>query len=595
MDFYEEASLVMVPSGYKDQKVYSSVPDDGSGDLTFSRASNATRVGPDGLIEKVRTNLLLQSNTFSTTWTLDVGMALTSGQSGYDGSSDAWSLSKPAANFREMSQAVSYSGVSTYSIYAKSGSLTAMTLRFVDGVANHYARFNLATGTTISTTGSIIETNVIDAGGGWWRCSAVTSGIAGISVYVYPDIEYNDTSGNILIQAAQLESGDIATDYIATTTAAVSVGPVANLPRLDYSGGATCPRLLLEPQRTNAITFSEQMDNAAWIKNVNAAVTANQAISPDGYQNADLVSNTLVGGGMDYYQLVTGSASTTYTYSVFVKAATHTKCALRAFVGATSPFTTTPAAYFDLATASVIQSYGSATNAKIEAVGSNGWYRVSMTFPTIGTSHYLNLFPLSDTYSVSASNAPLNYSSTGGVYFWGAQYEIGAYATSYINTLGAAVTRVADACSKTGISSLIGQTEGTLFVDVAAFVGANEDRQISINDGTTSNRVTMALLSNGTQIQFVVASGGTITMNSTQTISGLTTGVKIAYSYKLNDFAVYANGLLLATDTSGAVPISPSVLSFDSGASDKFFGKVNQALVFKTRLSNDDLATLTTL
>jgi hypothetical protein len=39
MDFYEEASLVMVPSGYKDQKVYSSVPDDGSGDLTFSRAS----------------------------------------------------------------------------------------------------------------------------------------------------------------------------------------------------------------------------------------------------------------------------------------------------------------------------------------------------------------------------------------------------------------------------------------------------------------------------------------------------------------------------------------------------------------------------
>jgi hypothetical protein len=38
MDFYEEASLVMVPSGYKDQKVYSSVPDDGSGDLTFSRS-----------------------------------------------------------------------------------------------------------------------------------------------------------------------------------------------------------------------------------------------------------------------------------------------------------------------------------------------------------------------------------------------------------------------------------------------------------------------------------------------------------------------------------------------------------------------------
>jgi hypothetical protein len=71
MDFYEEASLVMVPSGYKDQKVYSSVPDDGSGDLTFSRSNDtATRVGPDGLIEKVRTNVLTYSNDFSNAaWT----------------------------------------------------------------------------------------------------------------------------------------------------------------------------------------------------------------------------------------------------------------------------------------------------------------------------------------------------------------------------------------------------------------------------------------------------------------------------------------------------------------------------------------------
>ncbi len=65
MSFYSDASLVMIPSGYKTSKVYSAVPTDGSGDLSFSRSNDtATRVGPDGLIEKVRTNLVLQSQTF---------------------------------------------------------------------------------------------------------------------------------------------------------------------------------------------------------------------------------------------------------------------------------------------------------------------------------------------------------------------------------------------------------------------------------------------------------------------------------------------------------------------------------------------------
>ena len=64
MSFFDDASLVMIPSGYKDQKVYSVKPIDGSGDLTFSRSNDtATRVDSNGLIEKVHTNELLQSNT----------------------------------------------------------------------------------------------------------------------------------------------------------------------------------------------------------------------------------------------------------------------------------------------------------------------------------------------------------------------------------------------------------------------------------------------------------------------------------------------------------------------------------------------------
>jgi hypothetical protein len=592
--FYDLASLVVVPSGYQSGKIYAQKPLSTDGELTFSRASSATRVGPDGLIEKVRTNVVLQSNSFDTTWAT-TNATVTSGQAGYDGTNNAWELNSSASGGRIL-QSNTQAGLQTFSVYAK-GSVSSGIRLYAFGTVNANAYFNLNLGTVGVIGGSGVTAKIEAVDGGWYRCS-ISFNQTNVNLRLYTSDNANaEAAGTIYIQNAQLEAGDIATDYIATTSAAVSVGPVANLPRLDYLGATCGPRLNLEPQRTNAITFSEQMDNAAWIKNVNAAVTANQAISPDGYQNADLVSNTLAGGNMDYYQLVTGSASTTYTYSVFVKAATHTKCALRAVIGAPSPFTTTPAAYFDLATASVIQSYGSATNAKIEAVGSNGWYRVSMTFPTIGTSHYLNLFPLSDTYSLSASNAPLNYSSTGGVYFWGAQYEIGAYATSYIGpTLGASVTRLADSASKTGISSLIGQTEGTLFWD---FDTNNSDlyKRFSISNSSTVNWIFVGIeIATGTARGYV-RNGGSIQADIQGSANISVSRVKIALAYKANDFALYVNGEQIGTDNSGTVPTCSSldIGSQNPSSAVNAQSDTNQALLFKTRLSNADLATLTTI
>jgi hypothetical protein len=547
----------------------------------------------------VRTNLILQSEAFNTTWT-DNAATVTPNTTAnpLNGALTADTITLGAGTvIKYLQQSVTaFNGLITHSVYLKAG--THQFIQLLSAETAVSANFDLVNGTASSVSSTA---QIVALANGWYRCSiSYTATISPSAVYIWAvdslasaRAAATASTGTFIAFGYQHETGDIATDYIATTSAAVSVGPVANVPRLDYLD-SSCPRLLLEPQRTNAITFSEQMDNAAWIKNVNAAVTANQAISPDGYQNADLVSNTLVGGGMDYYQLVTGSASTTYTYSVFVKAATHTKCALRAFVGATSPFTTTPAAYFDLATASVIQSYGSATNAKIEAVGSNGWYRVSMTFPTIGTSHYLNLFPLSDTYSVSASNAPLNYSSTGGVYFWGAQYEIGAYATSYINTLGAAVTRGADACEKTGISSLIGQTEGTLFVE--AKVTRNGRLLLIADSPYSSNLIEILATSAGKVNAFVYNGSVQADIFSTATYA---TGdrLKIAFAYKQNDFVLYVNGTSQGTDTSANVPTGMAQVIFNDFVSAGYnsANAYSQALIFKTRLSNADLATLTTL
>jgi hypothetical protein len=96
--YYAQASLVMVPSLYKTSIVYSERPLSTDGELTFTRASSATRIAPNGLIEKVRTNVLLQSNTFNTTW-ITSGVTLTSGQSGYSGGNNAWLLSKTSGPY----------------------------------------------------------------------------------------------------------------------------------------------------------------------------------------------------------------------------------------------------------------------------------------------------------------------------------------------------------------------------------------------------------------------------------------------------------------------------------------------------------------
>ena len=84
MSIYDKASLVLIPSGTKTSKVYSQKPVNGDGDFTFSRSTAATRVNADGNIEKETQNLLLQSNTFDTTW-LDITLTITGGQAGYDG------------------------------------------------------------------------------------------------------------------------------------------------------------------------------------------------------------------------------------------------------------------------------------------------------------------------------------------------------------------------------------------------------------------------------------------------------------------------------------------------------------------------------
>jgi hypothetical protein len=567
MSFFEDASLVLIPSAYKDQKVYSVKPTDGTGDLTFSRASSATRVQSDGLIEKVRTNLVLQSNTFSNASWTKTDSTVTGGQSGYDGTTNAWLLSKSAANGRA-SQSVNTSDLKTFSLYAKAGTNNWVAITFTQ--AESFSYFDLSNGTLGGSVGTdIVARTITSVGNGWYRISiSVNNTSTNVNIYVADSNgSVAGTSGNILIQAAQIGAGDIATDYIATTTAAVSVGPVSGLPRLDYLG-STCPRLLLEPQRSNLVLYSEQM--TLWT-NGSGTMTANQLASPDGAVNADKFDNL-----GDCSTFVT-AANAAHTFSLFVKQGTSpsasidmsdgaTGDAITTFTFATKSFSGTSAGGSWTSPSTAYQDYG------------NGWYRISLTC-TKGAG--------------SSIGHKIIASGSGYTYVWGAQLELGAYATSYIPTLGASVTRVADAASKTGITSLIGQTEGVIFIDFVA----------SAKNADTGGAFSVLLTAGvaGTNFQIYTASNNLRFFKEPNTIDfassvNLVEGqrYKIAYAYKAGQYAFYVNGVQEGTSTNGSVPAVSSIyINQFSNGTYQAQNKFNQTLLFPTRLTNAQLAELT--
>ena len=553
---YSMASLVLIPSGYKVGTVYSERPTDSNGQLTFTRNSEATRVNSEGLVEKVRTNILTYSNTFSNgAWT-KILVTVTGGQEGYDGTNNAWLLqiTDPIGRLQGFPF---LNNLVTLSIYAKAGTTNVLTLAQLN--AYSYVTCDLSNGTFTGQGGSVVYRNIESVGNGWYRIQLASTGGTLTGITIAPVGIVGD---NVYIQNVQLEYGDIATDYIPTTTASVSVGPVANLPRLDYSGGATCPSLLLEPQRTNLALYSEQFNDAYWTKV--GTVTANAGTSPDGYVNAD----KLAAGTSNYItKSITTTIGQTYTASVYIKSANAGQSAsLR----------------FNFSAAQPIPAVSIPVNTTDE------WQRVTATFTATTTLTFMQI----------GQWATLGYGPTEDILIWGAQLEAGSYATSYIPTYGTSVTRLGDACSKTGISSLIGQTEGTMFADFIMPPAGNlfTHYRISGAGGLYNNSQNITLTVTN-QIRGWSFSGSAEQAQINSGVYAEGTRVKVAYAYKANDFVLYVNGVQIGTDTSGTVPAMSELLigSYYPDTSINVVSRTNQTLLFKTRLTNAQLAALTTL
>ena len=574
MSIYDKSSLVLIPSGTKTGKVYSQVPVSGDGDFTFTRSSAATRVNASGNIEKETQNLFLQSNQFDTTWSL-VNTSVASGQLGYDGSSDAWLFTALATSNCQVRQTISGSGVQSISIYAKANTSNFLGINAIVGSTNAIAYFDLSSGAVGTINSAVIDANIESVGGGWYRCSLVYSDTNTQMRFFLSDADGSAsvTNGNsIYIQNAQLEQGLVARDYIETTTTAVEGGITDNVPRLDYTD-SSCPALLLEPQRTNLLPNSEYIGSSDWDKNgfgtgVAPILTFGEE-SPEGLNNAYEITfntgaGTSSGNQSNISEGIGGQAAGDYTLSFWAKVSSGTD--------------------------------------KIIARGAGGYLYTTCNLTTEWQRFEIteNLATAGTLYADiglrrGLANEPLNSSVTCQIY--GIQMEAGSYATSYIPTYGSSVTRVVEATEKTGISDLIGQTEGTLFVEfeynstkdhywpIVTLMGSSTAELIEIYGGPNSNSMALVMIDNGSN-QFSVN-------------TPLSFGAhKVAIAYAENNTAAYVDGVLLGSvDTSCTIPAltQMAIGKFSYTSSYAYGDSIKQTLLFKTRLSNEELADLTTL
>jgi hypothetical protein len=327
------------------------------------------------------------------------------------------------------------------------------------------------------------------------------------------------------------------------------------------------------------------MDNAAWTKS-GATITANATTSPDGTTNAD----SFIGNGSNAEHSILQSLSfiggTTYTISFYAKKNTNNFIQV---VGASSAFGANVWANFDL-NSGVVGSVGSSTTASIQNVG-DGWYRCTAIAAAIATtSTNIVIFLIN---SSTSSRAESNSLSTS-VYLYGAQVEAGSYSTSLINTSGTAVTRLADTASKSGISSLINSEEGVLYVECSALADDLTRRIITLTDGTLNKIVKIEYKNVSNQIEAVVYDGTTQCL-ILYTLPNSTSLNKIAFKYKVNNFALFVNGVKVGADVSGTTFTANALnkLSFDQGGSNYFYGKMQNLMIFPTVLSDDDLTLLT--
>ena len=598
MSFYDDASLIFLAGAAagKDGKAYSVKPTDGNGDFTFSRGSNlsATRVGPDGLIEKGRENVMRYSNQFTVSGRYSTSAStieLASNEIGYNGNSDVWELAENDATtshwIRDNQDSIT--GVGTISVYAKYNGrhLQLRPTGIGSGVA--YANFDLISGVKGTSDGpGYIDSTITRVGDtDWYRCSLTInhSGnyswlailVDSTSATELPSYPGDGTSG-IYMQYAQLEIGLTATEYIESGASTGKAGLLEDEPRFDYSGGATCPSLLLEPSRSQLVKYSEYLGGTDWSAHPTSdpvTHTQNYAIAPDGTQTASLLGNFTSGGfnivNNSNYRTQTLATQNplddTYTMSVWLKTTSGT------------------------GTISLLnRGLSSGTNSvqTLQCNVTNEWKR----------------FDLSNTYTAAENASSLgfiiiktNTDTLEEVLVWGAQMEQASYPTSYIpNHSGGTITRGNDVSHISSMQSnnIVGATDSyTIFFDISndnvGAGGSGNSQWLKAQDSPSYSNIWTLRKQNvtGQKHHSLYYNKDSTYVFNNETIN------KGCFVFTTNEIKVFLDGSLNTTYSVTNSPLNLNGFRIDYGSSDRTTIEFSQLLIFPEALSNADCTILT--
>jgi hypothetical protein len=352
-----------------------------------------------------------------------------------------------------------------------------------------------------------------------------------------------------------------------------------NVPRLDYPlGGITagCPALLVEPSAQNIALNSAVISGTP----TGTSIDANVGVSPDGATTADKLKEDSNPGNHNLAGIIGGALggtvdSSAYRISIFAKADGRTQ------------FT-----FFDnnqsgagAGTSTFNLSNGTATGTGLIQNYGNGWYRCIISCAKTASTSANALVGLLD----AGGNQSYTGNGTSGILFWGKQLETGSIATSYIPTAASPVTRGAETISKTGVSSLIGQTEGTIYAEVV--LSNNSAGSIFLLDNGSTSTFLNIVRNTAQNIQVTLRNGGG-TIATIITSSALANGVhKIALSYTNGAYSLYINGSPAGTSTNSTdYPASltrASISTSDYGA--PYFprnDRIRAHALYPTRLPN---------
>lgn len=526
------ASLMLTPSSYKEGKLYSVIPTNGNGDFTFTRATTATRVNSSGLVELVPYNLISYSNTFSNAvWTKANTTIVSSNNTAPDGTLTATRLSMLLGNTSQV-----YNSFPTVA-----GSYTtSIWVRLVSGSGNFKLGF---------FDGASILTDAITVTSTWQRFS-VTKTVAAAGgtrgCWLYSD----DLNQVIEVWGGQVVDGTSALLYQKTETR-------LNTPRLDYSSGG-CPSILLEPQRTNLVERSEEFSNIYWGGNF-TSITKN-LLSPSGIINADTIVNN-IGANRSISRPISVVSGTTYVLSFWIKKIS--------------------GAYVNN-TAIQLSSFGPAV--------------ASQTYTNLGTTLTTDWVRYTHTFTATSTNTVYiqlisNEVNTFGL--WGAQLEAGSYATSYIPTTSASVTRNADVLTRNNIytNGLISASGGTWYfelknnISLTRSAGADIVQSLGVSDGINSGIVIRNSGTSRAQV-YKYVSGSPILMRTTAADI-----VKVAIKWNGTSADVFENGVKVVSASS----FTTTNMNFLQGSAVDFPKNISSMLLAPTPLTDAECIQLTTL